>query len=62
MSLNYLVRIEYKDPEATVYIDMKDTEYPKFLSSYPDQALSKGLYIDKINVVEAIEEESIVIL
>lgn len=59
MSLIYHVKIEYKDPEATVYIDMKDTEYPKFLTSYPDQALSKRLYVSKINVVEEFENERI---
>lgn len=53
----FLVRIEYKDPEAAVYKNMKATDYPKFLLTYPDQALSKGLKISKINVEKQFESQ-----
>ena len=57
MSLCYLVRIAYKDPKAVVYKNMRATEYPKFLALYPDEALSKGLKVSKINVEKQFEVE-----
>lgn len=59
LSLCYLVRIVYKDPEAVVYKNMKATEYPKFKKLYPERALSKGLKISKIYVVKQFEEENV---
>ena len=56
LSLTYLVRIKYKDPEAVVYKNMKASEYSKFLHSYPDQARLKGLQIDTIKVKKQFEE------
>jgi len=57
LSLCYLVRIVYEVPEAIVYKNISAAEYPKFLESYPDKALSKGLKVSKINVEKEFQEE-----
>lgn len=55
MTLFFLVRIEYKEPEAVNYKNMKATEFPSFLESYPDKALSNGLKVSKIKVEKKYE-------
>ena len=55
MTLFFLVRIEYKEPEAVAYKNMKSTEFPSFLKSYPDKALSNGLKVSKIRVEKEYE-------
>jgi len=53
----YLVRIEYKDPEAVVYKNMSADKYPEFLEEYPDQAFSKGLKVSKIRVEKKFDSQ-----
>ena len=55
MTLFFLVRIEYEEPEAVAYKNMKATEFPSFLKSYPDKALSNGLKVSKIRVEKEYE-------
>lgn len=57
MSTCYLVRIVYETPEAVVYKNISAAEYPKFLESYPDKALSKGLKVSKINIEKEFQED-----
>lgn len=56
MTLFYLVKIKYKEPEAVVYKNMNAIEFPYFLDFYPDIALEKGLKVDRITVEKKYEE------
>lgn len=57
LSLQYLVRIEYKDPKAVVYKNMSAAEYPHFQKEYPEKAIAMGLGEPQISIEKEFIEQ-----